>query len=198
MSAKLRAEAHARRVILSGRVPASGGTALAASALIQAALGIEFALAGLNKFADPDFTAHFEVFVRTSPGANGGIFSIFVQSLVLPHVAIAAALLKFTELGLGLILLVGAVEIARRRFSEPFGAQQGYEAPVALVAAVAGFAAAGLALSIFLLLGGVLPSIEPGRAFTSAIPVELLIVPLGIAVGWIELGRFRVLRPQPR
>src|SRR5207248_10379635 len=37
------------------RLPASGNTALAASALIQAALGIEFFLSGLNKFADPNF-----------------------------------------------------------------------------------------------------------------------------------------------
>jgi hypothetical protein len=33
----------------------------------------------------------------------------------------------------------------------------------------------------------------PGRAFTSAIPVELLIVPLGLAVAWLEANRFRVL-----
>jgi hypothetical protein len=33
----------------------------------------------------------------------------------------------------------------------------------------------------------------PGRAFTTAIPVELLLVPLGIAVAWMEAGRFLVL-----
>jgi hypothetical protein len=33
----------------------------------------------------------------------------------------------------------------------------------------------------------------PGRALTTAIPVELLLVPLGIAVAWMEAGRFRVL-----
>jgi hypothetical protein len=187
-----------RHAILSERVPASGNAALAASALIQAGLGVEFSLAGLNKFADPDFVAHFEAFVRASPGTNSGLLAPLIQALVLPHVAIAAALLEFSELGLGLVLLIGAVEIARRRFSGRFGAQHGYEAPVALVAALAGFAAAGLALSIFLLEGGVLPTITPGRAFTSAIPVELLIVLFGAAVGWIELGRFRVLKPQSR
>jgi len=45
----------------------------------------------------------------------------------------------------------------------------------------------------------VLPEIQPGRALTSAIPVELLIVPLGLAIAWLEFGRFRVLKhPQPR
>jgi hypothetical protein len=38
-----------------------------------------------------------------------------------------------------------------------------------------------------------LPTITPGRALTTAIPVELLLVPLGIAVAWMEAGRFRVL-----
>jgi hypothetical protein len=198
MSVQRRTENHIRRPILSSRLPASGNTALAASALIQAVLGIEFAFAGLDKFADRDFTAHFEVFVRASPGTNGGILAPLIQLLVLPNVAIAAAALEFIELGLGLVLLIGAAEIARRRFSGGLGAERGYEAPVALVAALAGFASAGLALSIFLLEGGVLPTVTPGRAFTSAIPVELLIVPFGIAIGWIELGRFLVLRQHLR
>ena len=57
----------------------------------------------------------------------------------------------------------------------------------------AGLAAAGLSLSIALLMGEQLPTITPGRALTTAIPVELLLVPLGIAVAWMEFGRFRVL-----
>jgi len=59
---------------------------------------------------------------------------------------------------------------------------------------VAGLASAALAFSIFVLMGGVLPTVMPGRAFTTAIPVELLIVPLGLSVAWVEFGRFLVLR----
>jgi hypothetical protein len=198
MAVQARASDARRRPILSSRLPASGNTALAASALIQAVLGLEFVFAGLDKLADPEFTAHFDAFVRASPGSNGGLLAPLIQRLVLPNVAIAGAALEFIELGLGAVLLVGAAEIARRRLSGPLGAEHGYEAPVALVAALAGFASAGLALSIFLLEGGVLPTITPGRAFTSAIPVELLIVAFGIAIGWIELGRFMVLRQPTR
>jgi hypothetical protein len=43
-------------------------------------------------------------------------------------------------------------------------------------------------------MGEGLPTIAPGRAFDSAIPIELFIVPLGIAVAWIEFGRFLALR----
>jgi hypothetical protein len=94
---------------------------------------------------------------------------------------------------LGIVLLLGALEVGRRRLSGRAGAEHGYEAPVALIAALAGLAVAGLSLSIALLMGEQLPTITPGRALTTAIPVELLLVPLGVAVAWMEAGRFRVL-----
>ena len=113
---------------------------------------------------------------------------------MLPNIAFFAALTKYTEVGLGIVLFLGAIEVGRRRFSGVLGREHGYEAPVALVAALAGLAAAGLSLTIALLMGEQLPTIQPGRALTTAIPVELLLVPLGIAVAWMEAGRFRVLR----
>jgi len=177
----------------SRRLPASGNTALAASALIQTALGVEFILSGLNKFADPRYVQNFKQFVSSNPGTNSGILSGLVKGLVLPNVAFFATVLQFAELALGIVLLLGAVEVGRRRFSGRFGREHGYEAPVALVAALAGLAVAGLTLSIAILMGEQLPTIMPGRAFTTAIPVELLIVPLGIAVAWMEAGRFMVL-----
>jgi hypothetical protein len=175
------------------RLPASGSTALAASALIQTALGIEFILSGLNKFADPRYVQNFDQFVSSNPGTQSGILSGLVKGLVLPNVAFFATLLQFTEGALGIVLLLGALEVGRRRFSGRFGREHGYEAPVALVSGLAGLAVAGLSLSIAVLMGEQLPTIMPGRAFTTAIPVELLIVPLGVAVAWMEAGRFLVL-----
>ena len=174
--------------------PEGGSVSLASGAVVQAALGIEFTLSGLNKLADPAYLTNFTSFVRANPGANRGPLSALVQTIVLPNAAVFAELLRATELALGSILLVGALEIARRRLSGRLGATHGYEAVLALVAALAGVAAAGLGFSIFALMGGVLPTVMPGRAFTSAIPVELLIVPLGLAVAWTEIGRFLALR----
>src|SRR5437879_3003369 len=178
------------------RLPASGNTALAASALIQAALGIEFFLSGLNKFADPNFVRNFKLFVDASPGTHTGVLAPLIHSLVQPNIAFFAGLTKYAELGLGIVLLLGALEVGRRRLSGRAGAEHGYEAPVALIAALAGLAAASLSLSIALLMGEQL-TITPGRALTTAIPVELLLVPLGIAVAWMEFGRFRVLHKAP-
>src|SRR5438132_2348630 len=198
MKANLRRTAPLRSDDGSRRLPASGNTALAASALIQTALGIEFMLSGLNKFADPRYVQNLDQFVSSNPGTQTGILSGLVKGLVLPNVAFFATLLQYTELILGVVLLLGAIEVSRRRLSGRVGRERGYGAPGALVAAVAGLAVAGLSLSIAGLMGEQLPTLLPGRAFTTAIPVELLIVPLGVAVAWMEAGRFLVLfRRQP-
>ena len=55
----------------------------------------------------------------------------------------------------------------------------------------------GVSLFVFLLEGGRLPTISPGYAFTSPIAVELLLVPLALGIGWIELVRFFALRASP-
>src|SRR5438093_13370710 len=116
------------------RLPASGNTALAASALIQGALGIEFLLSGLNKFADPNFVRSFTLFVNGSPGTRTGILAPLIHSLVLPNIAFFATLTKYIEVGLGVVLLLGAVEVGGRRFSGALGRKHGYQAAVRLAA----------------------------------------------------------------
>jgi hypothetical protein len=176
------------------RIPRSGSAGLAASALIQAALGIEFLLSGLNKFADPNFIGNFSAFVNASPGTHTGILAPLIHAVIQPNIVAFAELTRYIELILGVVLLVGAIEVGRRRLAGRIAQPRAYEATVALVAAFAGLATAGLSLSIALLMGEPLPTIMPGRALTTAIPVELLLVPLGIAVAWMEFGRFLVLR----
>ena len=177
----------------SERVPFGGNPALASSALIQAVLGVEFVLSSLNKLADSHYVADFAAFVRSTPGAMTGILAPLVQGLVLPNMEIFARFIEATELLVGVVLLIGALEIARRRFAGGIGAAHAYERPLALASALAGLAGAGLTLSIGILMGEGFPGVVAGRAFTSAIPIELFIVPLGIAVAWLELGRFQAL-----
>src|SRR6266511_750345 len=112
---------------LPRRLPKSGNAALAAGVLIQAALGAVFVVAGLSKVVAPDYTQQFRDFVQGSAGASSGPLSSLVQLLVLPNLDVAAELARFTELIAGAILVVSALEVARRRLSGPFGAQRGYE-----------------------------------------------------------------------
>src|SRR5437016_597610 len=76
-------------------VPRSGSTALAASALVQAMLGVEFVLGGLNKLADPQYLAHFRDFVSSCANLVGGPVAALVHWLVLPNVEVMAQLARF-------------------------------------------------------------------------------------------------------
>jgi hypothetical protein len=185
------------RVQSEPRLPRSGNAALAAGALIQAALGAVFVVAGLSKVVAPNYTQQFRAFVQGSEGASGGPLSVVIQVLVIPNLDVVANLARFTELVAGAVLVVSALEVARRRLSGPLGAQRGYETLVALVSAIAAFALGGLSLSIYVLQGGGLLGISPDLAFVSPIAVELLIVPLAVGVGWLEFGRFVALRSTP-
>ena len=179
-----------KRIRTEPRLPKSGNAALAAGALIQAALGAVFVVAGLSKVVAPDYIEQFKAFVEGSAGGP----SFIVQALIMRDVQLAAQLARFTELIAGAVLLLGALEVARRRLSGPIGAQHGYEPLVALVSAAAAFVLGGLSLSIYVLQGGRLPSVNPDLAFVSPIAVELLLVPLAVGVAWIELARFVALR----
>jgi hypothetical protein len=185
------------RIRSEPRLPRSGNAALAAGALIQAALGGVFVIAGLSKLVAANYTQQFRTFVQGSEGATSGPLSIVVQVLVVPNIDVVANLTRFTELAAGFVLMLGAFEVARRRLSGPFGGQRGYEPLVALISAVAAFVLGGLSLSIYVLDGGGLPSISPDLAFVSPVAVELLIVPLAVGIGWLEFGRFVALRSTP-
>jgi uncharacterized membrane protein YphA (DoxX/SURF4 family) len=182
------------RFATSARLPRSGNAALAAGALVQAAVGAEFVLAGLSKLVDAQFGAQFQGFVQGSPGAKSGPLAGIIQSLVLPNAELMAQLAQWTELVAGVILVLTALEVLRRRLAAPFGAQHAYEPPLALISSVAAFSLGAMSLSIYLIEGARLPMINPGFAFTSPIAIELFLVPLAFCVAWLEFARYRALR----
>jgi hypothetical protein len=157
-------------------------------------IGIEFVLAGLSKIVDPNYATEFRGFVQASPGATRGPLAGLMQALVVPNLDLVAQLSKLIELGAGAILVVTALDVLRRRMAAPLGAQHAYEPLLALVSAGAGLALGGMSLSIYLLEGARLPSVNPGYAFTSPIAVELLLVPFALGIAWLELARFFALR----
>jgi hypothetical protein len=152
----------------------------------------------LSKLLDPDFATQFEQFVAASPASRGGFLAPLLQAVVLPYAAIAAQLATSAELGAGVVLVASAVEVARRRFSGRIGRQHAYENSVALLSACAALVVAALSASIYVLEGGGLPRISGASAFGSPIAVELLLVPLALAVAWLEFGRFVALRATRR
>ena len=183
------------RTLTASRLPRSGNAALASGALIQALLGAEFILAGLSKVVDPDFTPQFRGFVSTMPGASHGPLQGIIQTLVVPNAQLVAELIRWTELAPGVILLVTALEVLRRRLSNPLGAEHAYEPLLALVSAVAALTVGALSAGIYLIEGGSLPTVSAGFAFGSPIAIELFLVPLALGIAWLEFARFLALRP---
>jgi hypothetical protein len=174
------------------RTPQSARVGAAAGALIQAILGLEFLLGGLNKVFAPDYVAHFKDFASSAPGAQHGAFSQIVQVVVLPHVGIMAQLARFTELSAGIVLLVTAAELARLQFTATPGRR--LQPAVALVTATAAAAIGGLSLTIYLLQGGMIPGVNPALAFGPPIAIELFNVPLALGISAMEFSRFLALR----
>ena len=172
--------------------PTRPRAAVAAGALIQAMLGLQFLLGGMNKLLVRDYVAHFRDFVSSAPGAQHGVLSQIVQMAVLPHVGIMAQLARFTELSAGIVLLMTATELARRRFNMTLG--RPLDPAVALVTAAAATAVGGLSLTIYLLQGGVVPGVNPALAFGPPIAIELFNVPLAVGIGALEFNRFLALR----
>lgn len=183
------------RLAPSPRLPRSGNAALAAGACIQAVLGLEFVLAGLSKAIDPDFTTQFTQFVSGSGAAKNGPLAGLIQAVLLPNADLLAQVAKFTELAAGAILLLAALEVLRRRLSDPIGAPHPYEPLVALASSLAAFVLAGMSLTIYVLEGGQVPSVSASFALASPITIELFLVPLALALALLELGRYRALRP---
>jgi hypothetical protein len=175
------------------RLPRSGNAALAAGAVVQAAIGAEFVLAGVNKAVDANYAVQFKSFVQGGPGSTSGPLAPIIQTLVLPNADLIGQLAKFTELFAGGVLIVTAIEVARRRLSGRLGAQHAYEPLAALLSALSALALGAMSLTILLIEGGRLPSINPAFAFASPIAIELLLVPLAFAIAWLEFARFRAV-----
>jgi hypothetical protein len=180
------------------RLPRSGNSALAATALIQSALGIEFVLAGTNKLLDANLVGQFQSFIAAQPGSSTGVLAPIVQALILPHPALAAYLAGFTEFAAGGVLLLSTLEVWRRRFSGRLGAEHAYELPVALASALSALAVASLSLVIYLLQGGGWPTIGAVGALDSPIAIQLFLMPVAVGIAWFEFGRFLALRDSLR
>jgi hypothetical protein len=170
----------------------NASAATAAALLIQAVLGLEFLLGGLNKLFVPNYAAQFKDFVSSSPGAQHGLLSQIVQVAVLPQFGIMAELARLTELGAGIVLLVTALELAARQLN--MGPGRRFQPAVALATAAAATMVGGLSLTIHLLHGGGVPGINPALAFGPPIAIELFNVAAALGIALLGFNRYRALR----
>jgi uncharacterized cupredoxin-like copper-binding protein len=174
------------------------GAALGAAAVAQAILGLEFLLGGLNKYLDATFASGFKSFVSSSAGAQAGVLSPIVRTLILPNAAVFGELARFTELAAGVVLVIATADLLRRGLDVRNRARVMLERVAAWFGLGAGVALGGLSLTIYLLKGGGLPGVDPQLALAPPLPVELVNVVLAGAVVWLQTGRLLALRTDRR
>ncbi|HEX2681289.1 MAG TPA: hypothetical protein VHQ03_08350, partial [Candidatus Dormibacteraeota bacterium] len=176
---------------MSVRVNIAADAAVGAGVVAQAILGFEFLLGGLNKYLATNFAAGFKSFVASSASAQGHLLTPVVRDVIIPNSALFAELARLTELIGGIVLLITAGNMLRRRVAG--GRGRVLEAAVSLLGAVAAVAIGGLSLTIYLLKGGTFPGVDPKLALAPPLQVELVNVALAFAVTWLGFGRFLAL-----
>src|SRR5690348_202857 len=81
-----------RSATSSARVTIGADAGVGAVAIVQAILGLEFLLGGLNKYLATNFAAAFKSFVVSSASAQGHLLSPIVRTVIVPNAALFAEL----------------------------------------------------------------------------------------------------------
>jgi len=144
--------------------------------VVQAILGYEWVISGLNKLLAPRFDAHLAALLQHSTQGNPyHWYTAFLQRVVLPHHALVAPLDQWGETAIGVVLLLSAVLwLVRPR--------DRLTVRVAGVAALALFGAALLNVNYFLQGGAPLPWINPGNAYNPGVDIDALLPLIALAL----------------
>jgi len=158
-------------------------------AVVQAILGYEWLISGLNKLLAPRFDAHLAALLQHStPGNPYRWYTAFLQRVVLPHHTLVAPLDQWGETAIGVVLLLSAVLwLVRPR--------DRLTVRVAGVAALALLGAALLNVNYFLQGVAPLPWINPGNAYNPGVDIDALLPLIALA---LVAANVRVVRRRGR
>ncbi len=162
-------------------IPASIGKvapAAAGLAIVEAAMGFEWLLSGLNKLLSPDFVISLAHQLQTSLQGNpNGWYVSLTKSLVLPHAQLFAALVEVGELLVGIGLFAGAALWVSGRFPAMRWARLlNLGVIVALVGGV-------LMSANYAVMGGdTLPGLNPGNPFNEGLSIDSLLTIIGLGL----------------
>ncbi len=157
--------------------------------VVQAILGYEWLISGLNKLLAPRFDAHLAALLRHSTqGSPYPWYAAFLQRVVLPHHALVAPLDQWGETAIGVVLLLSAVlwlvQPRDRRTVQ-----------VAGMAALALLGAALLNVNYFLQGAAPLPWINPGNAYNPGVDIDVVLPLIALALLVANVGAARRRAP---
>ena len=178
---KMRARPHgaaAAAAAVAKVVPAAAGLAL-----VEAAIGYEWLLSGLNKVLSSGFGSGLAHQLQTSLQGNpNGWWVSLANSLVLPHAQLFAVLVEVGELLVGLGLFAGAaLWVSGRVAASRWARLLNLGVIVALVGGVL------LSANYVVMSGDTLPGLNPGNAFNEGLSIDSLLTIIGLGLLAIHL-----------
>lgn len=149
--------------------------------LAAVCVGYAWLISGLNKVVGGLFVPNFESYMQAliSSGRIWSIYQTFLESLVLPNAQIMATIIQYTELAVGVGLII-------------FGFWNFFRSSkvAAFILCLASIASIGLIANIILSQALPLPWIDTANVFASGVGVEYLILLLSFV---LAIGHFHEL-----
>jgi thiosulfate dehydrogenase [quinone] large subunit len=147
-------------------------------AVVEAAIGYEWLLSGLNKVLSADFSSGLAANLRNSLQGNpNGWYVSLANSAIIPHAQLFAFLAEAGEVMVGIAMFAGAALWVSGRLRASAWAPR---LNLAMIGALAG----GVLMSVnYAVMGGdTLPGINAGNAFIEGLSIDSLLSIIGIGL----------------
>jgi thiosulfate dehydrogenase [quinone] large subunit len=146
-------------------------------AVVEAAIGYEWLLSGLNKVLSSDFSSGLAKQLQSSLQGNpNGWYASLTNALVVPHAQLFATLVEAGELLVGLGLFAGAALWATGRITAGWARLLNLGVIAALVGGIL------MSANYAVMSGDTLPGLNPGNAFNEGISIDSLLTIIGIGL----------------
>lgn len=164
-------------------------------AAIQAIIGWEWLMSGGNKLLSGSFPQGLADTLNKGINNNPNDWYVnFIQAFVLPHSVFYGYLIEWTEIGIGLVLLAGALLL----LGEPRvrgEAQHSLGVACSCIVVLAAVGAAFQTINFHFLMGGwIVPIFNPRAPFNEGIDLDGFIPPICLVIIIANLALIKALR----
>jgi uncharacterized membrane protein YphA (DoxX/SURF4 family) len=167
----------------------SGGAARWGIVLVEAAIGYEWLLSGLNKILNGHFTAGLASTLRDAMKNNPNSWWVtLTQHFVVPNVTLIGPLVPIGELLIALGFFTGAALWFIRR---PAGRWTRF-IPLGVIGAL--LAGALMTANFYLMSGNMLPGLDPSNAFNEGLSIDGLLTLVGAGLITAHVSSLRTHR----
>ncbi|HVA92973.1 MAG TPA: hypothetical protein VNL71_24400 [Chloroflexota bacterium] len=179
------AEQHADALAILA-VAARVTPAVAGLAVVEAAIGYEWLLSGLNKVLSANFRSGLGPHLQSSLQGNpNGWYTSLATALVLPHAQLVAPLVAAGELLVGLGLFAGAALWLSGRMAAGWARLLNLGVIAALASGIL------MSANYAVMAGNTLPGLNPGNAFNEGLSLDSLLTIIGLGLLLVHLAATR-------